>query len=220
MARTIAKDYDAKRSAILKKSAQYFADQGYDRASVSQVAGACGISKSLIYHYYESKEQLLFDILQSHLNAIHECVTAISNHNKDPKTHLRHLVAELLTAYRGADAEHRLQLQSTTALSLEQQHELAETQRAIVKIFADTIESIAPDYLQGMPQYQRPITMSLFGMLNWFYLWYQPGGGMTRIEYANLATEILLGGLDRLRCNKQQISLKRTKVTLETKIPL
>ena len=141
-------------------------------------------------------------------------------HNKDPKTHLRHLVAELLTAYRGADAEHRLQLQSTTALSLEQQHELAETQRAIVKIFADTIESIAPDYLQGMPQYQRPITMSLFGMLNWFYLWYQPGGGMTRIEYADLATEILLGGLDRLRCNKQQINLKRTKVTLETKIPL
>ena len=114
MARTIAKDYDAKRSAILKKSAQYFADQGYDRASVSQVAGACGISKSLIYHYYESKEQLLFDILQSHLNAIHECVTAISNHNKEPETHLRHLVAELLTAYRGADAEHRLQLQSTT----------------------------------------------------------------------------------------------------------
>ncbi|MDT2017802.1 MAG: TetR/AcrR family transcriptional regulator, partial [Planktomarina sp.] len=113
MARTIAKDYDAKRTAILKKSAQYFADQGYDRASVSQVAGACGISKSLIYHYYESKEQLLFDILQSHLNAIHECVAAISDHKKDPKIHLRHLVAELLTAYRGADAEHRLQLQST-----------------------------------------------------------------------------------------------------------
>jgi hypothetical protein len=47
--------------------------------------------------------------------------------------------------------------------------------------------------------------MSLFGMLNWFYLWYQPGRGMNRIEYADLATEILLGGLDRLRCNKQQI---------------
>ena len=220
MARTIAKDYDAKRTSILKKSAQYFADQGYDRASVSQVAGACGISKSLIYHYYESKEQLLFDILQSHLNAIHECVAAISNHNKDPKIHLRHLVAELLTAYRGADAEHRLQLQSTTALSLEQQHELAETQRAIVKVFADTIESIAPDYLQDMPQHQRPITMSLFGMLNWFYLGYQPGRSMNRIEYANLATDILLGGLDRLKGAGDQIHMRNTQLKLKTKIPL
>jgi AcrR family transcriptional regulator len=220
MARTIAKDYDAKRTSILKKSAQYFADQGYDRASVSQVAGACGISKSLIYHYYESKEQLLFDILQSHLNAIHKCVATISNHNKDPKTHLRHLVAELLTAYRGADAEHRLQLQSTTALSQEQQHELAETQRAIVKVFADTIESIAPDYLHGMPQHQRPITMSLFGMLNWFYLWYQPGRSMNRIEYANLATDILLGGLDRLKDTGDQIQVRNAQLKLETKIPL
>ena len=70
MARPIAKDHREKRSAILKQAAVYFADHGYDRASVNGVAGACGISKSLIYHYYDSKEQLLFDILHS-LSLIH-----------------------------------------------------------------------------------------------------------------------------------------------------
>ena len=129
-------------------------------------------------------------------------------------------MAELLTAYRGADAEHRLQLQSTTALSLEQQHELAETQRAIVKVFADTIESIAPDYLHGMPQHQRPITMSLFGMLNWFYLWYQPGRSMNRIEYANLATDILLGGLDRLKDTGDQIHSEKCTIKVRNKNPI
>ena len=198
MARPIAKDHDAKRAAILKKAAGYFADRGYDRASVSQVAQACGISKSLIYHYYDSKDLLLFDILHSHLTLVHDAVATVSNHDEDPEAHLRHLVAELLMTYRGADAEHRLQLQSSTALSPKQQQDLAIIQRKIINIFANTIQSIAPDYLLGEPILLRPITMSLFGILNWFYLWHQPGLGLTRSAYANMATDILLGGLERL----------------------
>ena len=198
MARPIAKDHYAKRAAILKKAAGYFADHGYDRASVSQVAQACGISKSLIYHYYDSKDLLLFDILHSHLTLVHDAVATVSNHDEDPEAHLRHLVAELLMTYRGADAEHRLQLQSSTALSPKQQQDLAIIQRKIINIFANTIHSIAPDYLRGEPILLRPITMSLFGILNWFYLWHQPGLGLTRSAYANMATDILLGGLERL----------------------
>jgi len=206
MARPIAKDHYEKRAAILKKAAGYFADHGYDRASVSQVAQACGISKSLIYHYYGSKKLLLFDILHSHLTLVHDAVATVSNHDEDPEAHLRHLVGELLMTYRGADAEHRLQLQSSTALSPEQQQDLATIQRKIVSIFANTIQSIAPDYLQGEPILLRPITMSLFGILNWFYLWHQPGRGLTRSAYANMATDILLGGLERL--HRQTSTLK------------
>ena len=201
MARPIAKDHDAKRTAILKKAAIYFADHGYDRASVSQVAQACGISKSLIYHYYNSKEQLLFDILHSHLTVVYNAVSTISNRGQSPEAHLRHLVAELLITYRGADAEHRLQLQSSTALTPKQRKDLAIIQKEIVNIFATTIQNISPDYLRGEPIVLRPITMSLFGMLNWFYLWHQPGRGLTRIAYADMATDILLGGLERLHRN-------------------
>ena len=204
MARPIAKDHDEKRAAILKKAAGYFADHGYDRASVSQVARACGISKSLIYHYYDSKEQLLFDILHSHLTQVHDAVTAVSCHGAHPETHLRHLVADLLMTYRGADAEHRLQLQSTTALSPQQQQDLATIQRTIVSIFATAIQDIAPDYLQEAPSDLRPLTMSLFGMLNWFYLWHQPGRGLSRSTYGDMATDILLGGLERLTVQRAQ----------------
>ena len=204
MARPIAKDHDAKRAAILKTAAGYFADHGYDRASVSQVARACGISKSLIYHYYDSKEQLLFDILHSHLTQVHDAVTAVSCPGAHPETHLRHLVADLLMTYRGADAEHRLQLQSTTALSPQQQQDLAKIQRTIVSIFATAIQDIAPDYLQDAPSDLRPLTMSLFGMLNWFYLWHQPGRGLSRSAYGDMATDILLGGLERLTAQRAQ----------------
>jgi AcrR family transcriptional regulator len=204
VARPIAKDHREKRSAILKQAAIYFADHGYDRASVNGVASACGISKSLIYHYYDSKEQLLFDILHSHLTALYEGLIALQP-AADPEVQLRQLVRKLLQMYRGADAEHRLQLQSTTALPKAQRHILADIQRSIVNEFSQAICAAAPEYLGQDSDHLRPLTMSLFGMVNWFYLWHQPGRGMSRESYADLATEILLGGLTRLHKQGQSL---------------
>ena len=204
MARPIAKDHREKRSAILKQAAVYFADHGYDRASVNGLASACGISKSLIYHYYDIKEQLLFDILHSHLRALYEGLIALQP-AADPEVQLRQLVKKLLQMYRGADAEHRLQLQSTTALPKAQRHILADIQRSIVNEFSQAICAAAPEYLGQASDHLRPLTMSLFGMVNWFYLWHQPGRGMSRESYADLATEILLGGLTRLQKQGQSL---------------
>ncbi|MEY8840231.1 TetR/AcrR family transcriptional regulator, partial [Cribrihabitans sp. XS_ASV171] len=46
MARTIAKDHDQKRAQILKSAARVFAREGFDRASMTQLARECGISKA------------------------------------------------------------------------------------------------------------------------------------------------------------------------------
>jgi len=118
---------------------------------------------------------------------------------------LRQLVRKLLQMYRGADAEHRLQLQSTTALPKAQRHILADIQRSIVNEFSQAICAAAPEYLGQASDHLRPLTMSLFGMVNWFYLWHQPGRGLSRESYADLATEILLGGLTRLQKQGQSL---------------
>ena len=60
-------------------------------------------------------------------------------------------------------------------------------------------DAILDMHLEQDPDHLRPLTMSLFGMVNWFYLWHQPGRGLSRETYADLATEILLGGLARLQ---------------------
>ena len=61
MARTQAKDRGAKREAILEAAARVFASEGFDRASMAALAQDAGISKANIYHYYDSKDALLFD---------------------------------------------------------------------------------------------------------------------------------------------------------------
>ena len=101
MPRGIARDHEEKRSAIRKGAAAYFAEHGFDRASMTAAARHCGVSKALIYHYYDSKEALLFDILDTHLSTLVNQVEAA------PETDgLRGLVRAILQAYKGADAEH------------------------------------------------------------------------------------------------------------------
>ncbi|NBP52464.1 MAG: TetR/AcrR family transcriptional regulator, partial [Actinobacteria bacterium] len=56
MARPRAADYDDKRAAILRRAAELFAEKGYDRTSMTEIAAALGVSKALFYHYYPSKD--------------------------------------------------------------------------------------------------------------------------------------------------------------------
>ena len=106
MARSIAFDYDTKRGAILRAAARLFADEGYGRASMAEVARRCRISKANIYHYYPSKEALLFDMLETHLRDLRDRVLGLTFDSNDPKDQLRIIITEILLAYQGADAEH------------------------------------------------------------------------------------------------------------------
>ena len=202
MARSLAKDYDLKRQSILKTAARYFAAHGYDRSSMNELAQACGVSKALIYHYHASKEALLYDILHDHFDQIIGTISSISE-AEPAEERLRARVDALLMSYRGADDEHRLQLSAMEALPKNRQDILREMQRKIVKIFTDDIVQVSPKLASQHKEMVTPVTMSLFGMLNWFYMWHQnpsPSNphGITREKYANLATDILLGGIERL----------------------
>ena len=70
MARAKAVDYDEKRSNILNKASELFTAEGFSRASMTQLARACDISKANLYHYYTDKESILFHILNDHMDEI------------------------------------------------------------------------------------------------------------------------------------------------------
>ncbi len=198
MARTRAKDYDEKRQALLHQAASVFARDGYDRASMSGLAAECGVSKALFYHYYASKEALLFDIIHTHLEALVEAVEDADRPDLAPQQRLEILVAALLESYRDADAEHKVQLGALQLLPDEDQAALKALERKLVSRFAEAIRAVEPDLFEGTPLL-KPVTMSLFGMLNWFYMWFREGGAVSRRDYARLATQLLLGGVTSIR---------------------
>lgn len=198
MPRTRARDYDDKRDAILHRAAIAFARDGYDRASMAGLAAECGVSKALLYHYYASKEALLFGVLSNHLEALVEVVESADRPDLTPDERLGRLVAALLGAYRDADAEHKVQINALALLPQAEQRELKALERRLVAIFAEAIRTVEPEVFEN-GRLLKPVTMSLFGMLNWFYMWFRDDGAISRAEYADLATKMLVSGVKGVR---------------------
>lgn len=198
LARRRARDYDDKRAAMLHQAAIIFSRDGYDRASMAQLAGELGVSKALLYHYHASKEALLFAIVQNHLDKLVETVQEADDASLAPEQRLEALVVALLEAYRDADAEHRVQIEGMRLLPDAQQEKLKELERRLVGIFSDAIRALDPAGFAGNGLL-KPVTMSLFGMTNWAYMWFRDGGALSRDDYARLATRLLVDGVRDLR---------------------
>lgn len=206
MARPRSADHDIKRRAILDRSAKLFAQHGYDRTSMAEVASACGVSKALLYHYHASKETLLFDILSVHLQELLDAANAVST-SLQPRERLRALVGALLNAYRDADQQHKIQINEMSKLPQEQQKALIGMERDLVAVFAAAIADVLPAIGRNKTLL-KPVTMSLFGMLNWHYMWFREGGTMNREDYAELATTVLVEGA-RTLSDPQTAGLRR-----------
>jgi TetR/AcrR family transcriptional regulator len=192
MARSRASDYDDKRRAILNRSAELFSEFGYDRASMSRIAQACGVSKANLYHYYKDKEELLFDVIRFHLEELLDVVDAADDATLPPQERLRALVGALLEAYRDADSQHNVQISSLRFLPPARQTELRAMERELVALFSGAVAAVAPQLKDS--KLLKPVTMSLFGMMNWHYLWFRDGGAVTRADYADLVTRLIADG--------------------------
>ncbi|WP_343116446.1 TetR/AcrR family transcriptional regulator [Ostreiculturibacter nitratireducens] len=194
MPRGLARDHADKRAHIRERAAAYFAERGFDRASMAGAARACGVSKALLYHYHASKEALLHDILETHLSDLVAIVESVGEAEPEPR--LRRLIAAILDAYRDADAEHKLQLDALATLPPELRQPLVTLQRRLVAIMADALSAHRPDLGDDRI---RALAMSVFGMLNWFFLWHRPDRDMARESYAGLVADLVLGGLPAVR---------------------
>lgn len=195
MSRPIAKDHDAKRMHILKVAARVFADQGFARASMAQVAKDCGISKANIYHYYSSKDALLFDILDTYLSALRDRILGLDLAGLAPEAQLERIVTETLRAYEGMDHEHKIQTEGIPLLPPEQQKILKAYQRDLVGQMSGIVAAVAPEAFAQDSRKLRATVMSIFGMLNWFYMWNSPADRQARDDYAGLVTRLTLSGL-------------------------
>ena len=83
-------------------------------------------------------------------------------------------------------------------------------ERELVAVFTDAVAGVVP-HLQDSPML-KAVTMSLFGMVNWHYLWFRSTGSITRQDYADLVTRLIADGSQRVTAQPTS-STKRAKVT-------
>ena len=197
MARGRAANYDDQREMILAHAAALFAQQGYPATSMNAVALACGLSKATLYHYYRDKYALLVSIADGHVGKLHALVQDVLAAGLPPEQRLRTLIRRILLEYAGARDAHRVLSEDVRFLTDRDRARILDQERAVVQGFAQAVAGLRPE-LQAAAL-ATPMTMLLFGMINWMFTWVQPGGALDHDTLAPMVADLFLGGLPAVR---------------------
>lgn len=194
MARTRAEDYAAKQQRIRERAAELFAARGFAATSTADIAADGGFSKALIYHYFESKEEILQDLLEAHMDRLLAAAEAALNEGDTPRARLRAFVRAHMRLYATARAKHLLLINELDALPPRGRAAIVAKQRRLVDLAGDLFAEIAP-HLRDRPALGFPLAMSFYGMINWTCIWYRPDGELSPEAFADLACDLFLDGL-------------------------
>ncbi len=192
MARTQAPDYDLRREAIVAAAAALYARRSFQGASVADLAKRCKVSKSLIYHYYAAKEDILFDVMISHVRALEEAARAVIAGEAPPDAKLRSLARAFMAIYVGAADRHKVLLNELSRLPKNRRAEIVSVQRGLIEVVRRLLLAVAPRL--SAPR-SFTAAMLFFGMINWTHTWFDAEGAVSAEELADLAVNTTLSGL-------------------------
>jgi len=196
MARTRAATYDAQRQFILETAAEAFAELGFPSASMNDIARRCGVSKGLLYHYYASKEQLLFDLTAQYTRRLVALVEDVERRVPDPPQRLPELIRAFLDEYQTSQARHMVLLHDLRFLPERERRIVVGNQRRVIDAFAAAIRA-AHRLPEDLP-IVTPVTMMLFGTMNWTFTWLKPGKGLSYAEFAEMVAQVFAAGIPAL----------------------
>src|SRR5882672_7424660 len=194
--RALAPSPLSRRAEICRTAAQIFRDRGYDATSVSDIARALGITKAGLYHYFESKEALLFEITAYGLDRVRDDVILPARAVRDPEARLRQLVirhARIATQGRGAIAQ---LVDEVRALPPPARKRVEERMRAYVDLIRGTLlELRSAGRLRDVDP--TVATFSLIGAILWLPRWFRQNGRLSQDAVAKEIANIALHGLLR-----------------------
>ncbi len=191
MPRGKALSHDLQRDAILNASAEIFAELGYASATMQQIAARCGVSKSLLYHYYTGKDSILFDLLDHYTRRLLEIVNAVEQLELSPRIKLDELIRRFVFEYEHSRARHTVLLRDVRFLPAAQGKQVIDAQKQMVNAYAANIAAA-----QNIPVARaKALAMALFGMINWTFTWLRPAGELSYAQFAETVVAFMSGGL-------------------------
>ncbi len=165
--------YDRKLESILRQAAAVFRARGYHQASIRDIARATGVSLAGLYYYFCSKEDLLYLIQRHAFETILATARAALDGISSPEDRLRVVVRKHLQFFLEHPNEMKVLTHEEEWLSKDRGREVRAIKRAYYQLCFDQVKQVAEARrLKGLNT--RLAVLSLFGMMNWIYTWYNP----------------------------------------------
>jgi AcrR family transcriptional regulator len=183
-----------RRQQIISLAAGLFDQSGYSSTTMDDIAREVGVAKPTLYHYFPSKDDILHAIHEEFIDLL------ISRHEARAGTGLRpeQLLLEVMADILELMQTHR----GHVRVFFEHHRELPEEARGPIRVKRDRYEKIVEDLISEgiemgvLRQTDAHLaTLATFGMCNWAYQWYRPGGQLRSREIAYQFWNYLIYGL-------------------------
>jgi TetR/AcrR family transcriptional regulator, cholesterol catabolism regulator len=187
--------FDRRLDEILGHATAVFCDKGYDAASMRDLSRATGMSLAGLYYYFESKEKLLY-LIQKHafqtiLTNLRQRLEGVAN----PEQRLRLLIQNHLEYFLANQKAMKVLSHEDEALKNSYGSEVRAIKRQYYRICLGLVEDLA--LARAVEFSARIAVLSLFGMMNWIYTWYNPRVDADAGALARQMSDIFLNGVLR-----------------------
>lgn len=184
------------RQEILRTAARLFQQRGYDATSMNDVAASLKLSKGGLYHHFQSKDEILFEIMNHAMEITEERVLAPVRSIVNPEERLRALIRlhiEVVLSPRDREI----------TVMLHENHPLPPALRKRINIrkkdYVHFVESLMAEVQQARrgkgSVSPRAAAFALLGMINWIYQWYKPEGNLQTNNLVPQFTDLVFGGI-------------------------
>ncbi|MCH7979266.1 MAG: TetR family transcriptional regulator [Acidobacteria bacterium] len=165
--------YDRRLGEILHHASAVFCDKGFAAASIRDISRASGTSLAGLYYYFKSKDHLLFLIQQEAFSMLIRTLEEKLSGVSDPEQAIRMFVENHLEHFVGDSKRAKVLSHESDTLKGPYQSEIAALKKKYYRQCLTILEQFqAARQLRGVNT--RLAVLSLFGMMNWIYTWYNP----------------------------------------------
>lgn len=169
---TVDSRFDRQLARVLEHAAQIFCEKGYEGASMRDLSRASGMSLAGLYHYFASKEELLYLIQKHTFRSIIDNLRERLGASTDPEERVRIFVENHLEYFLANKEAMKVLAHEDETLKDARGSEVRAIKREYYRICFDLLEDLKK--AKGLQFSGRLAVLSLFGMMNWFYTWHNP----------------------------------------------
>ncbi len=178
---------------ILAAAARLFAERGYRAVTIDDIGASLEYTKSVVYYYFTSKNEILWQIFQRIYDSYFEGISEIRARELPP--------AEAMAAIIRKHALNVMERRDWTAIYFREESELTEQQRKEIakkkRRYDSMIEEVYEAGMKAGVFRQMPVHIAVSGLLglcNWLYVWYKEQGALPAEQIAAYCSDLLANG--------------------------
>jgi AcrR family transcriptional regulator len=185
--------YDRQLAKILEHATAIFYEKGYEGASIRDLSRASGMSLAGLYYYFESKEKLLYVIQRQLFLEVMDLVRERLKDESDPEQRIRLFILTHLEYFLANPKSMKVLSHEDDVLKDQLGADIAKLKRQYYRCGADLVDGLKT--AKGLHFNSRVAVLSLFGMMNWIYTWYNPHVDGDAKVLAHEIGNVFLGGI-------------------------